>query len=112
MTSQWLKGKPDRNRPHAPLPVAFRAWKGFGEPWDQEHKVIWILEATQDDGTYQQLYITSEDIAAVLPKLTGGASPQTLEDIACVALSHLNDAQFWNVLRHVLARRAQGDDGG
>ena len=106
ITNQWLKGTIERSRGHHPLEVSFEASQANGK-WDAEHMVVVDLCMTQNNGDYQSIYLTQNDLAYSLPFLVSLANETTKREIAIRVIRSLEDTPLLQLLSELFVERAK-----
>ena len=106
ITNQWLKGEIERNRGHHPLEVSFETCPARGK-WDAEHMVVADLRMTQNNGDYQSIYLTQNDLAHSLSFLVSLASETTKREIAIKVIRNLEDTALLQLLSELFVERAK-----
>lgn len=104
ITTQWLKGTVERNRGHFPVRVTVEP----GTPsdnWGERNQIAAHIQATRDDHSYQTLYFTQEDIAAVLPYLVRWSSLKAKAEAATAALIDISERDLAVFLEELFVRR-------
>lgn len=105
ITNQWLKGVVQRNRGHSPIKVAVEPRVSSDDEWDASHQIAAHIQATREDQTYQTIYFTQQDIAAILPYLVARASADAKAQAATIVLTGLSGGELASFLEELFARR-------
>jgi hypothetical protein len=103
ITNQWLKGEVQKDRPHCPIPVNPRTWSSDQFAWTARKTVV-ALNFERDNGNYQTVLFTQDDLALVLQTLVEKSDRNTKAKIAVEALSGLTPRVVLSVLAKALSK--------
>jgi hypothetical protein len=61
ITSQWLKGEPERNRSHFPVEGEVSSRPSVDD-WSELNKVVFQIKVERSDGDFQAVYLTQDEV--------------------------------------------------
>lgn len=104
ITSQWLRGFPERPRGHYPVKVSIKSLKSTGK-WERGHKIVCKIEASKPSGDYQRIYMTQGELHSTLRKFITGSSLQMRINMAKSILKELDDPELFALLGDLFGQR-------
>ncbi len=104
ITSQFLKGAPERSRSFYRTQVVLKPRTRFLK--EKPDNVTVVIKATRSGGDYQLVLLTAEDLRDVLPTLVESADSPTCQAIAHNILAGFDDPALVKFLAVLLSKRA------
>ena len=105
MTNQWLTGNAKRESKHLPIRVILRHSTDWWDSWSLRNKIAVTITAKREDGDYQRLYLTKEDLRKMLREAVREADGVTRRAIAMDYLLGLDSKKFGSAIAQLIARR-------
>jgi hypothetical protein len=113
MTKQWLEGRPQRDRDYSPVEVDIYGSPSRGD-WSERNDVFFRIEVFRDDGNYQVVFFTQDEVGKIFSKMVKVAEQSTRINVALAILTRLPDAELLQFMTKLLSEREKGgerDDG-
>jgi hypothetical protein len=114
MTKHWLEGDPQRNRGHNLVEVEVSSSSRLGAP-SKDDDVFFSIEVSRDDGNYQVVRFTEDEVGELFSKMVKVAKQSTRINVALAILKRVPDAellQFFTTLLAKRGKRSERSEGG
>jgi hypothetical protein len=108
INNQWLlaASRRQRNRTHGPISATVSANLPT-DSWDKEHGVALALTVTRGNGDYQDVLLSAEEIAQLLPLLIQQSNQQVWKDAVLGVLSKLPPQELLVVIKQLVSATSQ-----
>ena len=98
ISNQWLnRGQKLRNRTYSPKPVSVECLQP-SDTWSKSNEVFAEFNARKNDGLYQTLHLSQQEVDAAGPQLFGCMSGTARETLIAEWMRTLSNAKLLRIL--------------